>query len=117
MSEPGFDILPRRPGFHMTFENGYCVSVQFGAHNYCEKRDSPDEHWPPPEGAVWASADAEVAIFYPREEEGRRRFVKLENHDDVTGWKSPTEVLRIMTWAANQGAPPTLKEVSDAETG
>lgn len=25
-------------GFHMTFDNGYTVSVQWGPHNYCENR-------------------------------------------------------------------------------
>ncbi len=111
MSDAGFKMSPTRAGFHMTFENGYCVSVQFGEGNYC---DASNKRWPPPKHEWWESSDAEVAVFYPEEEgEGRRRYVRLERYDDVTACKSPAEVLELMAWAANQGPPPpTLKEVS-----
>ncbi len=39
-------------GFHMTFPNGWTVSVQFGKGNYCTSRGNPD-----------GSEDAKIAAW------------------------------------------------------
>lgn len=47
-------------GFHMTFANGWTVSVQFGAINYCENH----ERWPVIDLAERGeSVDAEIAAW------------------------------------------------------
>lgn len=47
-------------GFHMTFENGWTISVQFGPNNYCDQEDTKDD---PRHHAKWNSKTAEVAIW------------------------------------------------------
>ena len=99
---PGFKVSTTKTrGFWMTFANGYRISVQFGYGNYCDNQDWSGETW----DAVpdyWESPNAEVAVFNPSGE-----FVDLHDYDQVIGHQSPEEVLRIMTWAANQGMVPT----------
>ena len=40
-------------GFHITFANGYTVSVQFGPDNYCDHYHKNSEKYPPEE---WGGA-------------------------------------------------------------
>ena len=68
-------------GFHMTFENGYTISVQFSKTNYSDGGETI----------------AEVAAW-----DSDRKWVKLNEHDDVQGWCSPNEVLEIMNQIANK---------------
>ena len=68
-------------GFHMTFENGYTISVQFSKTNYSDGGETT----------------AEVAAWDPD-----RKWVQLSEHDDVRGWCSPNEVLEIMNQIANK---------------
>ena len=82
-----FNITGGR-GFHMTFANGYTVSVQFGHGNYCENRYGNDGD---------KSANAEVAAW-PDYVGG---WVKLGDNDEVIGWQTPDQVLAIMTRIAN----------------
>lgn len=52
-----------RKGFHMTFENGLTISVQWGAGNYC------DNHFPKDKDFTFSkdakSKTAEVAVLDP----------------------------------------------------
>ena len=68
-------------GFHMVFENGYTISVQFGKGNYSDQGETT----------------AEVAAWGPD-----RKWVKLSEYDDVRGWCTPNEVLEIMNQIANK---------------
>jgi len=68
-------------GFHMTFKNGYTMSVQFGKGNYSDGGETT----------------AEIAAWGPD-----RKWVKLSEHDDVRGWCSPDEVLEVMNQIANK---------------
>ena len=68
-------------GFHMTFENGYTISVQFSKTNYSDGGETT----------------AEVAAW-----DSDRKWVKLNEYDDVQGWCSPNEVLEIMNQIANK---------------
>jgi hypothetical protein len=68
-------------GFHITFENGYTISVQFGKGNYSDQ----------------GKTTAEVAAWDPDGE-----WVKLSDTDEIIGWCTPNEVLEIMNQIANK---------------
>ena len=95
-------------GFHITFENGYTVSVQFGWGNYCEKRDMADLSFlkggtdavreRDRKHGVDGCANAETAVWGPDGDMIRRG----DNGDEVQGWQTPADVLRLLNWAAEQ---------------
>jgi hypothetical protein len=91
--EPGFRIC-RNKGFHITFENGWTISVQFGPGNYCGNRDLPFSRDYAEE--VPHSSTAEIALIDP---EGS--FFAIDG-DDVKGWVSPGDVLRFMNMIARK---------------
>lgn len=100
-------------GFHMTFANKWCISVQFGWGNYCaNKYDHENGAESSQERdrrlGTRGSSDAEVAVF---DSEGA--MVKLpafmfaadeEYRDIVSGWNSTDKVLELMNWTASQPA-------------
>ena len=55
----GFRIT-RTKGFHMTFKNGWTISVQFGSGNYCENKMKPYNYGKNEDAT---SEDAEIAIW------------------------------------------------------
>lgn len=83
----GFRITDNR-GFHITFENGVTVSVQFGPGNYCDNYDAPFNREAPAEG--WTSTTAETAAW-----DRNHRWV-IENGDEVQARRTPAEVLDFM---------------------
>jgi hypothetical protein len=85
MKEKNFGITQGK-GFHITFENGYTVSVQFGYGNYCDNRDVEIKN----ENGV-ISNDAECAAWNKNGD-----WVKLDEYDNVKGYMSPKEVLALM---------------------
>lgn len=99
MGEPnkvGFAVY-RNKGFHVTFENGWTVSVQFGPGNYCENRDK-DFDMPNVE-KYWHSPDAEFAAW---DKDGK--WFDFEDGDTVQGWGTPAQVLEFMTMIAAKPA-------------
>lgn len=96
MKGSGFRIT-RKKGFHVTFENDYTVSVQFGPGNYCNNYDAEiggDEERCGEQG----SHDAEVAVIDPS-----GNLIRLRGWTDtVRGRQTPKDVLRIMKWAERQ---------------
>jgi len=78
-------------GFHMTFKNGYTISVQFSKTNYSDGGETT----------------AEIAAWGPD-----RKWLKLSEHDDVRGWCSPDDVLEVMNMVASQGSIPKSKGLS-----
>jgi hypothetical protein len=78
-------------GFHMTFKNGYTMSVQFSKTNYSDGGETT----------------AEIAAWGP---DGK--WMKLSEHDDVRGWCSPDEVLEVMNMVASKGSKPKSKGLS-----
>ena len=83
-------------GFHMEFANGWMVSVQFGAGNYCQNRDAEFDN-DIATGRKGAS-NAECAVFSPDGE-----MAQLEGWDDtVKGWMSPDEIAELITWTQSQ---------------
>ena len=74
-------------GFQIVLASGYTVSVQFGEHHYCssrhgERRDSTY-------GLV--CSNAEVAVM-----DSDGEFVALDEHDDIRGWQSVSEVIALI---------------------
>lgn len=90
---PGFNISARK-GFHITFENGWTVSVQFGYGNYGSNYDWPGDNPSDPlsrhEGPVPKAATAEVAAW-PAEGEWL-----VFDGDTVAGHYTPAQVLELM---------------------
>ena len=93
-------------GFHVTFENGYTVSVQWGGNNYCDNRHCDlSNEFLGKEGC----ANADVAAW---PENGERNYVKLTGDDNCEsniGWQSPAEVLAILNRIA--ALPPIQERV------
>ena len=83
-----FEISDNK-GFHITYKNGYTVSVQFGGGNYCTNRDLPIEDYGKP---VPPSDTAETALMT------KDGFVPYGG-DDVQGHMSPSDVLKLMVFA------------------
>jgi len=82
-------------GVHITFPNGYSISIQWGTINYCGNRA---RHLVLPSGfgqPVPASITAETAIRNPDDE-----FV-LYKGAEVQGYQSVTEVLETMNYVAS----------------
>jgi len=85
-------------GFHIQFDNGYTVSVQFGPGNYCDHYDRHIGRESEICGAE-GSTQAEVAAW------GRDgKFINLEtfrvDDGDVVGYKNAAEVLEILNKVA-----------------
>jgi len=74
-------------GFHITFKNGYTISVQFGKGNYSDKGETT----------------AEIAAWSPDGE-----WMRLGEGDTVRGWCTPDEVLDYMKLVASQGSTPKM---------
>lgn len=92
-------------GFHMTFANGYTVSVQWGTRNYCENQTvglfDADYYKVNREKAELGCKNAEVAVWH--EDTGFDRFE--ESSDDVIGWRSPEQVVTILCEVAQRPRP------------
>jgi hypothetical protein len=91
-------------GFQVTFDNGYKVSVMFGAGNYCEHRFNEQIQPINNHVKVWerhTSEDAEVAVFN-QEDDFVSGFPGCSDCDQVRGWVTTNDVLAVMNWAANQ---------------
>lgn len=99
MKEAGFSIT-HASGFHITFSNGYTLSVQFGIGNYCE-------HYPemlngsgeiiermsqPRKAETWRSKDAEIAILDPKGELVTFSEIGLDEEEKVKGYVHPEQV-------------------------
>ena len=81
--------ISNNKGFQITYKNGYTVSVQFGGGNYCTNRDLPIEDYGK---SVPPSDTAETALMT------KDGFVSYQG-DDVQGYMSPSEVLKLMIHA------------------
>lgn len=74
-------------GFHMTFDNGLTISVQWGTGNYCERK-KPVYMTDELRNVMVESKDAEIAIW---ENQGGKRFLNFGS-DEVKGYCTPNEV-------------------------
>ena len=83
----------RGQGFHVAFANGWRVSVQWGAGNYCQnKAMTPDEV----EGeSMLKSRNAEVLVMRP---DGSYA-------GDPKGWQTPEQVAALLARVARRKGP------------
>lgn len=98
----GFRITEGK-GFHITFDNGVTVSVQFGSSNYCDNYELP---WSGPSAEQEIeSSNAEVAVWDDNRSMRERRMAWItrlyypDHDDDVIGHRSPDDVVKILQWA------------------
>jgi hypothetical protein len=79
-------------GFHMTFANGWLISVQWGQGNYADPRNF-DEPWDAPRQMNrYSKSSAEIAVINPK---GNLVPLKGES-DSVKGYCSADEVARLI---------------------
>lgn len=65
-------------GFHITFANGWTISVQFGSINYISDRGNPE-----------GSIDAEIAIW---DKNGEWYEFEDSSSGNVLGWQTADQV-------------------------
>lgn len=94
----GFSVHGNK-GINVTFENGWGVSVQWGPGNYCERK--MESYDAPMQAEFWQSADAEIAIFVPRDhpEKVKYGFLPLAG-DVVNGYTTPDVVASLFFMVA-----------------
>lgn len=105
---PGFRITGKK-GFHITFANGWTVSVQFGPGNYCDNYDldiGRDEEQAGRDG----SSTAEVAVWGPGGD-----LIDRGWGDTVGNRQTPAEVLDLLNWAQLQASEATPAPHSSSE--
>lgn len=90
-------------GFHMTFANGWTVSVQFGYGNYGSNYSFAGKY----DGPVPPAETAEVAAW----RESSEGMAILDSGDSVAGHYTPDRVLALMTKVASLGPDDT--EIGD----
>lgn len=85
-----------RKGFHMTFENGLAVSVQWGAGNYCDNHFPEDKDFSFSKDAK--SSTAEIAVIYKGEFLNPQYFIDEEISSDgmVAGYLSAEHVAKVI---------------------
>ena len=97
MTDKSF-MINQGKGFRLTFENGWSISVQFGACNYCD-------HYNAAIGVernfdFWSSDTAETAAINPN---GELIVVPWhESSDSVQPYQSINDVMKLMAWVADQ---------------
>jgi hypothetical protein len=77
-------------GFHMTFDNGFTVSVMFGKRNYCDSGETTAEV------AVW---DTDDNWYILNEEDNHMSLIKVPEGSDVIGYCNSNMVAFIMNLA------------------
>lgn len=95
--EKAFGITEGK-GFHITFPNGWHLSVQFGGGNYCDNYGARigTEYYR--QAGERGSNTAECAAVNPAGD-----FVQMPGEGDiVTNRSSATDVLRFLNWVAEQ---------------
>lgn len=92
-------------GFHLTFNNSWQISVQFGPGNYCERRESKYDE--PRSGEHWESNNAEIAIWSTRD----GKMVMLE-YDVVRGYCTADEVAKVIHKVSTAKSTLTSKQMT-----
>ena len=88
--------ITQNKGFHLTFENGYCISVQFGPMNYCENKMT--RYYEVPQDQDTSCVNAEIAVWAPGNKGVDGALEQLLMQDQVVGWLSADEVGRAISY-------------------
>ena len=101
-------------GFTLTFENGLVLSTRFGKNNYCENQQDASIDFDnfKDEGTI-TSDNVEVGVWWSAEEESADDrgwetgwqadvFDDVAAGDDVRGWITFTDWLRVVDWCKEQ---------------
>jgi len=109
METSGFKITSGK-GFHVQFDNGFCISVQFGYGNYCHGRNTPendkiDRESRNAEIMIWKAGDPDS----DNDQKYMKRFGKgiitgAGKCDSVAGYVTPERVALIMARIAKAEA-------------
>lgn len=92
MKKPEFKYCSR-PGFQMTFDNGWTVSVQWHSGAYCSRKDL---HYAPGSEEFGDSFTAEIAAW-----DSNGDWYEFES-DTVLGYQTPNEVVTFMELIKNK---------------
>ena len=84
--------ITERKGFHIKFDNGWTISVQFGQYNYSSNYDMQHHNRG---DSVPPSETAEIAAFNENDE-----WYDWPEGGDVRGYLTPKEVLEAMNLVA-----------------
>jgi hypothetical protein len=91
-------VATQNKGFQIKFGNGNTISVQWGPGNYCNPTHEEGrgaDYDAPMQEKGWASTTAEVAAWNSNGD--WHNF----GGDTVNGWLTPEEVIKFMTFVAN----------------
>lgn len=83
-------------GFHITFKNGYTVSVQFGAGNYCEHYHKIIDAYKWRKQGAQGSYDADIAVF---KDEYWPTAIGPNDACNPKGYMNAEQLLEILAWA------------------
>jgi len=104
LPESGFNLTtlthtPQHRGFHVTFDNGYTVSVQFGPNSICSVKNQSLDEVITPSNIDEHVKNAEVAVITPQKE----LIPFRSNGEETKGHVSPEELVGILTWVMRRG--------------
>jgi hypothetical protein len=109
-NEFGGSMAMHNRGFHLQFESGYKLSIQWGSFSYCQGYPwyglTETDGWQP------ESPDAEIALW-----DDKGNWYEWPGGDQVQGFCSPEFVLAIIDFLSNPHGIETkqgLKELADA---
>tara|TARA_R100001086_G_scaffold219323_1_gene136114 strand:+ start:859 stop:1314 length:456 start_codon:yes stop_codon:yes gene_type:complete len=107
-NNPSFRILDNR-GFQITFPNEWTVSVIIGKGAYCHNKDDDELDYtnskpcPTAEIAAWYGDNPDVTEWH-----------KFEfDHDTVSGWRTPLDVLEFMNMISKKTTTPDGSSIHD----
>jgi len=86
-------------GFHITFNNGYTVSVQFGPNSLCSVKNLEENDMITPSNIDEQVKSAEVAVITPNQ-----KFIPFRSSGEKRkSYVSPEELVGILTWVMRRG--------------
>ena len=92
-------------GFHLTFDNDWRVSVQFGPGNYCRRYN--DKYCSPKNSDSWISSNAEIAVWHDSDGE----MIMLERYV-VRGYTTADEVAQVLHKVSTAKSTLTSKKMT-----
>jgi len=82
-------------GFHLVFDNGLCLSVQFGNGNYCENYGREDMSFDRLPFVLVQSSTCEIAVIDKNGNYITDKFIDCKG-DDVCGYVKFSQFLEVL---------------------